>query len=445
MSTNADSEVESDQYDPPLNELYIDEAPFGLEKTWDYEPGGHHPVHLGDQLGRDGQYRIIHKLGSGGFANVWLAQTIQEGVPKYHALKILMADYSKDDCAELRVNKLQNLGLESHISLPLDQFQISGPNGSHLCFVYPVAGPRVSCIAQDFEDPDKTLRKVAHQAVAVMATLHEHGICHGDFTPSNILLRVDGLDGLAEHEVFKILGEPLTVKVFTGAGETPSDPTAPQYLVRPVNFHKVPLPYITDQVLLIDFGECYEISNPPEELGIPESYRAPEIVLENKPGVGCDLWALGCTLFEIRTGRKLFSSFDENIDDLIRSMVLLLGVLPEPWWSTTWKHRKRWFEDEPDSEGRAVRSNGKPDRPHVARSIERALSLGLRYSDLGPGDEFRREISREEIELLGDLLRKILQYEPSRRLTAAEAQDHEWFRIVESISDRMHERDGRFK
>jgi serine/threonine protein kinase len=123
-----------------------------------------------------------------------------------------------------------------------------------------------------------------------------------DFTPSNILLKVEGLDGLPDDEVLKILGDPVKVDVFTELGETPSDPTAPKYLVRPVEFRNVPLPYVVDEILVIDFGESYDVTNPPEELGIPESYRPPELVLENTPGFECDLWALGCTLFRDTNG-----------------------------------------------------------------------------------------------------------------------------------------------
>lgn len=54
-----------------------DRSPYNLsfpaEGIDQYCPGGYHPIHLNDVL-KDGQYEILHKLGFGAFATVWLAR-----------------------------------------------------------------------------------------------------------------------------------------------------------------------------------------------------------------------------------------------------------------------------------------------------------------------------------------------------------------------------------
>lgn len=64
--------------------------PFELGESEDlenYTPGGFHPVHLGDVY--DGQYRVVHKLGFGGFSTVWLARDFSAS--RWVALKIVAA------------------------------------------------------------------------------------------------------------------------------------------------------------------------------------------------------------------------------------------------------------------------------------------------------------------------------------------------------------------
>jgi serine/threonine-protein kinase SRPK3 len=102
--------MEEDIDDYKWNGLTLKGPPFGLEKIYDYECGGHHPIHLGDRLGKDGRYRVIHKLGNGGFANIWLCRDLECETPKYIGLKILMADESTDDCRELLANKVKGNG-----------------------------------------------------------------------------------------------------------------------------------------------------------------------------------------------------------------------------------------------------------------------------------------------------------------------------------------------
>jgi len=49
-----------------------------------YRTGGYHPIRLGDLL-KDGRYKIVHKLGWGGYSTVWAArdQRFRLSLPVY--------------------------------------------------------------------------------------------------------------------------------------------------------------------------------------------------------------------------------------------------------------------------------------------------------------------------------------------------------------------------
>jgi serine/threonine-protein kinase SRPK3 len=46
------------------------------EPHYRYEVGGYHPVLLGDTF-KDGRYKVLHKLGSGGHSTVWAAKDLE--------------------------------------------------------------------------------------------------------------------------------------------------------------------------------------------------------------------------------------------------------------------------------------------------------------------------------------------------------------------------------
>jgi serine/threonine protein kinase len=285
-----------------------------------------------------------------------------------------------------------------------------------------------------------------------------------DFRPHNILHPVTGLDGLSEGEVLDILGKPRRNPVFNANGlsreevlnilsgrsrtpvhdanekENTTMHTGPRYLVYPVEWDDVDIAYILKTAKIIDFGECFDIAKPPEDVGTPGCYRAPELLLERKVGIPSDLWALACTLFEIRTGRKLFEAFFDEDDDNLGDMCDVLGRLPEPWWSTTWEARRQFFKDETDEHGRvvsvhelktSVHDDSKRDYviissgPSEARSLVDKIGHGMMYME----GSFYKDIADEEKPVFADLLGKLLAFTPENRISAQAALEHEWFRI----------------
>ncbi|KEY71200.1 hypothetical protein S7711_02311 [Stachybotrys chartarum IBT 7711] len=433
MALSSSAESSSSSSTPSVVDgLRLELSPFNLESLDDYVSLGNHPVHLGDHLGPRNRYRVIHKLGQGGFGIVWLCQDTAATIsPLYVAVKVYVASESLEDQVELQLASFKDVSKDSQaaISVPLNHFQVEGPNGTHVCLVLPVLGPQMSReLHQESENIGRVLREVCRAVVETVKSLHQHNICHG----------VQDLDGRDEEEMIRILGVPKRNAVLDGSSPGHSDPRAPQYLVYPVNWAKVPPQYIGEKPWVIDFGQSFDLKAPREWLGLPDPYRAPELFLTNSVGVGVDLWALGCTLFEIRNGLELLPAFNGDPDVHLLRMVRVLGRFPEPWWSTTWENRRIFWSDEEDpsasNQHKQAKNNNSSDCGERGAGEEEPGSLMDRLRPrftyaVYPGESRSQVIPRDEQELLADLLRRLLSYDPSRRMAAAEALEHEWFKL----------------
>ena len=145
------------------------------ENIRNYCLGGFCPIDLGQVVAN--RFKIIHKLGFGGFSTVWLARDQEKH--RYIALKIVLADES--DTYESASGICDMLRSNPELFVPeLERFTIKSCNGSHLCQVFPVLGPSLSQMA----DYGRRLfppvaRKFAKQTAEAMAVMHSSGLCHG--------------------------------------------------------------------------------------------------------------------------------------------------------------------------------------------------------------------------------------------------------------------------
>ena len=114
---------------------------------------------------------------------------------------------------------------------------------------------------------------------------------------------------MSEADIYEDFGTPEEDEVLLSSGEGPLPPSAPHVLYAPIDWCKVPLRHLVPRIKLIDFGNTFLSSDPPSDsdIGFNNSYAAPELLQGERPTLASDIWALGCLIFEIRSGVQLIS------------------------------------------------------------------------------------------------------------------------------------------
>lgn len=258
--------------------------------VWD-DPQGYYKVILNELL--DDRYEVQARLGKGVFSEVVRAKDIKTG--NLVAIKIIRNDEILRKAGVKEIEMLEKL-IENDPDDRRHCIRLERwfDHKHHLCMVFEHLSINLREVLKKFgRDVGlhlKAVRSYAQQMFIALSLLRKCNIVHADIKPDNMLVN-----------------ENRTVLKICDLGSA------------------------------ADISEC-EV---PAGLLVSRFYRAPEIMLGINHDYGIDMWAVGCTLFELYTGKILFTGRDNN--QMLRSIQECRGkispkLLKKGWAEYVYEH-----------------------------------------------------------------------------------------------------------
>jgi serine/threonine-protein kinase SRPK3 len=446
FTENDDQEKEDSSSDSDSDSESSSSSSNRDESQSEYKKGGYHPACIGDKY--NDRYIIEKKLGFGYFSTVWLAsdQTRSDDDPhKIVAIKISKSRESFQEAAKEEMKFLQTLHQHLFTVGLLDQFIIYGPNGKHYCLVFEPMWKDLYYLIRKFNHkgfPIRLIKVLAYQILCGVEYMHQQKIIHTDIKPENFLLSLpfDLNYQQLREERLKYMDLKQTardVERMTSAQSLNRNQRKrlKEKLQQHPELTKVDLNEIYDKmqslekmkmptelnrsknliIKVADFGNACWINKHYTSSITTRQYRSPEALLGYPYSTPVDIFSCGIVFYEMATGDLLFQpSRGPGSDPYFRNenhlalMYRTLGHLP-----------------------RHMIKEGKFARHYFNRRCEfRRHSLdGLesrRLEDLLK----HKNYNEEDLPLFCDLLYKMLDPDPAKRITAAEARLHPWLADV---------------
>jgi serine/threonine-protein kinase len=238
---------------------------------------------------RIGSYEITAQIGVGGMGEVYRAT--DTNLARQVAIKVLPEAVASDAERLARFDReAKTLAALNHPNIAAI-YGLERSNGQTALVMELVDGPTLADrIAQGLIPVDEALA-IAKQIAEALEAAHELGIIHRDLKPANIKLRPDGTVKVLDFGLAKAM-EPV-------GGMSPGLSQSPT----------ITTPAMTQAGLILGTA----------------AYMSPEQARGKAVDRRADIWAFGCVLFEMLTGRRAFEG--EDVTD-----TLALVVRGEPAW-----------------------------------------------------------------------------------------------------------------
>ncbi|MEV7416011.1 protein kinase [Streptomyces sp. NPDC089919] len=167
----------------------------------------------------DGRYRLTHRLGRGGMAEVFAAEDVRLG--RTVAVKLLRADLAEDPVSKARFTReAQSVaGLNHHAVVAVyDSGEDRvGPNVVPYIVMELVEGRTIRdlLISAEAPGPDQALIIVSG-VLEALAYSHQHGIVHRDIKPANVIITTTGAVKVMDFGIARALHGAQSTMTQTG-------------------------------------------------------------------------------------------------------------------------------------------------------------------------------------------------------------------------------------
>ncbi|KAH9813802.1 CMGC/DYRK/PRP4 protein kinase [Melampsora americana] len=349
---------------------------------------GYYRVILGELLD-NGRYHVHANLGKGMFASVVRAKDMQHnptkdgstGLGRDVAIKVVRSQESMYKAGQKEASILKKLQeTDPNGKYHVIRLERTFEHRGHLCLVFEAMSMNLREVVKRFgKDVGINLRAVrayAHQMFLALSLMKKCNIMHADLKPDNILVS-------ESKSVLKVC----------------------------------------------DLGSASDVSeNEITPYLVSRFYRAPEIILGLPYDCSIDVWSIGCTLYELYTGKILFPGRSNN------HLLLLIMELKGRFNSKSLKKAKFYdvHFDEENGNFLSVEKN-KLTGADVIKSINVPNKPSQTLQSRLMPNHVTKKMQDSDVKLLGafvDLLEKILNLEPSKRISPKEALNHPFIRGV---------------
>lgn len=363
-----------------------------------------------------GKYLLIYRIGKGAFSTVWLCMDTKS--KQYYAMKILYPDDYNVGLAEVELLKKIKKSKCQYFNHIIDSFTHEIDNESYCCMVFELLAGSVYDIMKygKYSDglPLHIVKSIVRQLLISMRTLtKDYNLLHTDIKPENMLVvgrshKINDIIDICNKN--KQLKKKPNKQIIQDLEEKFNE-ISEKY--RDIDSENKTLELLPDEyvnnisIKLSDFGNCLSLEKKTYRVQT-RYYRAPEIILQCDFSDKCDIWSVGCLIYELLTGKPLFDPQKERRFYTDRAhlydMMCLLGEIPKE------------LIDRSEKKVDLFKKNG------LLKGIVDTMSCESLE------DKLKSKLEGEHLNCTVSLMKLLLTYLPNGRPTIDSILTHAWFK-----------------